>query len=125
VAKHDDVLGIEEHHEVVAVASKRYQPFRTINHGGRQNITWHAFRGPPRRRWSHRRTLNPLHHSRQLHLWTIRCLRVADLTERAKKPALRLRDRGTIWILLPQGSIDFVKGEVLLVAHLRHSAVAG
>ena len=34
VAKHDDVLGIEEHDEVIAVALKLYQPFRTIEVGG-------------------------------------------------------------------------------------------
>jgi hypothetical protein len=38
VAKHDDVLGIEEHDEVIAVTPKGHQPFRTLDVGGQPNL---------------------------------------------------------------------------------------
>ena len=38
VAKHDDVLGVEEHDEVIAVTPKGHQPFRTLDVGGQPNL---------------------------------------------------------------------------------------
>jgi hypothetical protein len=49
VAKHDDILGVEQHHEVIAVSPQGHQPFRTLDIRGQLNLSkkGHAALGRP------------------------------------------------------------------------------
>jgi hypothetical protein len=48
MAKHDDVLGIKQHDEVIAVSAKGHQPFRTLDIRSQLNLSKKGHAAPGR-----------------------------------------------------------------------------
>jgi hypothetical protein len=48
MAKHDDVLGIKQHDEVIAVSAKGHQPFRTRDIRSQLNLSKKGHAAPGR-----------------------------------------------------------------------------